>query len=172
MIKYYVTFYFPGAFFAETDESEIASLDIRKLKIPKTAYGFTLSSREVVKGQRFGKPITLSSEDLDPVTYMIGTFYSKERIEKEFGRNSKLFANVEDNGWLGACKTRMGNFTSVKNEAVKECIIDPSRINEQGFIEAEKPKEETSKEPNLEDADKAEKFVAKTCGKKDDGKAK
>jgi hypothetical protein len=112
--KTYVEFSYPGALFAETEDKEIITRDVKKvLKImPKGAFCFRfydMTSKEVtIDGEQetvFGKEKNKSGK-----YYPGATPYTIEQVKKMGKDFSILASNMECNNWPTVIKTRIGNF--------------------------------------------------------------
>ena len=116
----YITFEFPGSFFAETESHPIESRDIdAALDIfPDRAFSFQFYDKVTQTARREdGKEITIvERENVSPRYYPGGDVYSLERLAKEYGTGSVIYRNTENNHPAGAIKTRIGNFQPYTND--------------------------------------------------------
>ena len=131
--KTYVEFSYPGALFAETEDKEIITRDVKKvLKImPKGAFCFRfydMTSKEVtIDGEQetvFGKeknkkrpcrrtgPLFVFGKEKNKSGkyYPGATPYTIEQVKKIGKDFSILASNMECNNWPTVIKTRIGNF--------------------------------------------------------------
>ena len=101
--KTYVEFSYPGALFAETEDKEIITRDVKKvLKImPKGAFCFRFYDMT----SNFGKEKNKSGK-----YYPGATPYTIEQVKKIGKDFSILASNMECNNWPTVIKTRIGNF--------------------------------------------------------------
>lgn len=107
--KYFVEFFSPGSFFAESWTLPVNSKNPYDVKWDKNAYMFRLSEREdVIDGDKVyqGKSIAIG-----------GSYYHPDsRVEnlEQVKRNPKstdiLIRNMEGNGWKALVWSRWGNY--------------------------------------------------------------
>lgn len=107
MLKHYVKFSFPGAFFTEHAIQEVAERNSQLITVPEGAFAYRFFDRteEVVDGETLlGK-----EKNYSPITYF-GTAYTLEEVKTQFPECTTLISNMEYNGWNRVVKTRRGNW--------------------------------------------------------------
>lgn len=112
---YFVEFYFPGAFFAETSTKEITAtvaLNPKSIKFPTNCYAFVITSREdIIDGNEIyqGKTIKIGP------TY----YYPNSKIFTLKGKNSILYGNIQFTKSQKAILTNLGNWHSYDPKTVE-----------------------------------------------------
>lgn len=107
MLKHYVRFSFPGAFFSEYETEEVAERNPELITVPDGAFAYCFFDRteEVVDGEKLiGK-----EKNFSPLTYF-GTAYTLEEVKAQFPEYTTLISNMECNGWNRVVRTRRGNW--------------------------------------------------------------
>lgn len=104
----YVTFIYPGSFFAETSRRKVESRDPSAVTdIPEMAYGFFFESR--LETETDGKIISGPMENRSGTYYLGGTVLDWRGVVKEIPKNEILLSNMAINGWDRVIKCRFGN---------------------------------------------------------------
>lgn len=111
-IKTYVKFYYPGAFFAETEIVEIETFNPLSIIIPDGAYAFQSYKVKTLSVYIDGVLFTKRQPPFEKTKmhYPGGQVLTLQDIESEFGADSILYKNIKYNGYQYALKTRCGNY--------------------------------------------------------------
>ena len=124
----------PGTFFMEENKHKIPN-DMSVEEIIKeyicrdeieSPYAGSICN--FVVEEKIGKKV------VDFKRYQIGEVYPLCRIAKEFGKESTLYRNIENNGYYAAIKYLAGNFGYVDKEDIvfsREQILDILKIKQQ-----------------------------------------
>jgi len=110
----YVSYFYPGSFFEESDSRTIQDRDINiALDImDKRAVAFQFFDKVTQSATREdGKTFEVVEKvNKSPKYYPGGAVYTLEQIEKLYGKDSILYRNTKNNCPDGVIKTRAGNF--------------------------------------------------------------
>jgi len=104
----YVEFFYPGLIFPESSVRKVKNRDVKKLKIPTTAFGFhffDIKSTIVRKTKMESKRLNAS-----PFYYFGGRIMTLEEVCKELPEAKILINNMECNGWDRVIRCRTGNY--------------------------------------------------------------
>ena len=122
-----VIFFMPGVFFVEHYSKnarngitieEVLKEMVSKETIEKTSFE-TINMFKIVENEWNGYQVVdgkrkeIYGKETTKATCHIGEFYSIERIEQEEGKNSTLYHNISNNGYVGAVRYLTGNFGGV-----------------------------------------------------------
>lgn len=107
MLKHYVEFSFPVAFFSEYEIQEVAERNPKLITVPEGAFAYRFFDR--TEGVVDGETILGKSKNYSPITYF-GTEYTLEEVKAQFPECTTLISNMEGNGWNRVVKTRRGNW--------------------------------------------------------------
>lgn len=109
MLKHYVEFLLPGAFFPEDETREVANrIPAHLSKIPESTYALSFfdveeqetESGEVLHGRAKNRSLTI----------FFGRVYTPSQIAKLEGKDSILYRNVVGNGFRHGIKCVAGNW--------------------------------------------------------------
>lgn len=107
MLKHYVEFSYPGAFFSEHSIKEIAERKPELVNAPEDAFAYRFYDREEVEVD--GELLCGERKNFSAFTYF-GKVYSLEEVKAEFPQYTTLINNMECNGWNKVVRTRRGNW--------------------------------------------------------------
>ena len=107
MLKHYVTFLYPGAFFPEESSYEVQSRDPEELEIPKGAYAFYFSDRE--EEVKNNETLTGPFKNISKRHYIEGKVYSLDEIKILFPDKEILISNMEGS-YSHVVRCKPGNF--------------------------------------------------------------
>ena len=107
--KYFVTFFSPGAFVAETSSREIAAPQPNNIEWPKDAYSFVIDERvDVVDGRKTYKG---ESKQVGPMYYHPDSkVETLEEVRKNPNATPIPISNMKGNGWDEIIWSRWGNW--------------------------------------------------------------
>lgn len=109
---YYVEFLYLGALMAESSCEEVSRRDPATVEVPENAYAFRFFDRMETGVEADGEERMMTSErfNYSPAYYPGGTVYTLASLEREFPDEEILLSNTRCNKWLGAIRTRIGNW--------------------------------------------------------------
>lgn len=107
MLKHYVEFSFPGAFFSEYSVKEVAERNPELITVPEGAFAYRFFDR--IETVVDGETLTGERKNFSPFTYF-GTAYTLEEVKAQFPEYTILISNMECNGWNRVVKTLRGNW--------------------------------------------------------------
>lgn len=112
MLKHYVEFFFPGAFYSDCNVKEVSERNPELITIPDGAFAYRFfdQTEEVTVN---GESIVGERENSSPLTYL-GTEYTLEEVKAQFPEYTMLISNMEINGWNRVVKTREGNWYPIQ----------------------------------------------------------
>lgn len=111
MLKHYVQFSYPGAFFSEHSTEEIAERNAELVKVPEGAFAYQFYDREEVEVD--GETLRGECKNYSGFTYF-GKAYTLEEVKSEFPQYTTLISNMECNGWNKVVRTRRGNWQPIE----------------------------------------------------------
>lgn len=121
---HYVTFYFRGILFSDTESKEIQDRDPTKVKIPEGAFAFEFYDKTTQDAKlEDGRTISSHTEinNKSKRYYPNAEVYSVSQIEKQEGKDSILCSNMRCNEWKYVIKTNQGNYVPFDQE--KDILI-------------------------------------------------
>lgn len=104
MLRHYVTFYYPGLLFAETESQEIASRDA-PLSIPESAYAYRFYDQE--SAEIGGETLIGPAKNLSPTHFLGGQIRTREEVEATEPGSIMAF-NMRANNMARVVITRYG----------------------------------------------------------------
>ena len=104
MLRHYVTFYYPGLLFAETESREIASRDA-PLNIPESAYAYRFYDQESV--EVLGETLTGQAKNFSPTHFLGGQVRTRDEVEAT-EPGSIMACNMRHNNMARVVITRYG----------------------------------------------------------------
>ena len=109
VIVYYVNFFSPGSFVADSWTKDIDDPDPKKVEWPERAYAFTLHKRtDVVDGKQVFRG---SPKQIGPMYYHPDSKVENIRAAKKNKKSTPiLISNMENNGWKEIVWSRWGNW--------------------------------------------------------------
>jgi hypothetical protein len=110
MIKHYVEYLIPGAFFSEREDKAIAKPDpeVALKKAPREAFAFRFwkrNERKIARETLHGQPMYS-----DKMYFIDGQVMTLKDVEKKMPTAESLIANMKMNGWKKVIQCRTGNF--------------------------------------------------------------
>lgn len=108
----YVEFLCPGALMSETSCEEVSRRDAAAVEVPENAFAFRFFDRMEAAVDADGKERMMRSErfNYSPTYYPGGKAYTLAKLELHFPEETTLLSNARSNKWLGAIRTRIGNW--------------------------------------------------------------
>lgn len=107
MLKHFVEFSCPGAFFSEYSCKEIPERNPEVVSVPNRAFAYRFYDQEQVFLD--GELLKEEPKNYSAYTYF-GKSYTIEEVKQEFPEAKNLIWNSENNGWNKAVKTICGNW--------------------------------------------------------------
>lgn len=114
--KHYVTFFYPGAFFAEESTVAVDSRDPAAVAVPETAFAFEFFDRE--EADVNGEVLRGAPKNRSGRYYPGGRLMDVADILVFEPNNSILVANMQANQWEHVVRTRAGNYQPFKENDV------------------------------------------------------
>jgi hypothetical protein len=102
----YITYFYPGSFFAEESTSKVANRDIPK-DIPKSAFAFSFHDREEI--QSGGETLKGEKKNHSKRFYINGKVFTLAELKAAYPSNTSLIRNIENAGG-DAILCRSGNW--------------------------------------------------------------
>jgi len=97
MVKHYIEFIYPGAFFSESNIKEVNNRNPKSVEIPNTAFGFRFMDREEVE-LKSGEILKGDFKNISG-WYYEGKKMTLEDVEKEMPDENILIGNMILNKW-------------------------------------------------------------------------
>lgn len=108
-IRYFVEFWYPGSFVAESSTSETKIIDPHKIEWPKNAYSFVLYKREDIIDNN--KTYKGELEQLGPTYYHPDSIVETlDQVKQNHPKEKILISNMECNKWDSIVWSRWGNW--------------------------------------------------------------
>jgi hypothetical protein len=107
-LQHYVEYFYPGAFFSESDDKKIEERNPEKVRKPKNAYGFRLYSR--MECWKEGRLLQGPVENCSGMYYFDASVFTAKEAEKQFPNESILLDNLRNNKMSHIVKTKFGGF--------------------------------------------------------------
>jgi len=104
-LRHFVVYYSQGAINNNEQTLEVASNELKNLKIPPQTFGFKVYDKATDDIYKDGKKIVSKNELLNEKTYYIGKVISLDEIIEEYGTESTAYKNLINGNYYGAVKT-------------------------------------------------------------------
>lgn len=107
--KHYITYFFPGAFFAEDSIQEVSDREPSHVTPPSRCFAFQFHSRKCATADD-GTVLLGPIENKTGRYYIRGITYTADDIERLYPEKKILIANMRGNKWMHVVLCRTGNF--------------------------------------------------------------